>query len=83
MNAKNNVKRMQKEDKGTARRIDKKLLAGRRFPKHWKNGIIVALSKKWVTENLVNHRDISLLNAIYKIYARIVNERSKKMINEK
>lgn len=68
MNAKNNVKGMQKENKGTARRIDNKLLAGRRFPKHWKNGIIVALCKKWDTENLVNHRDISLLNAIYKIY---------------
>lgn len=47
----------------------------RMIPESWKIAEVISLFKKGNREDCRNYRGISLLNAIYKIYTRIVNKR--------
>ena len=49
----------------------------REIPERWKVAEVISLFKKGDRRQCENYRGISLLNAIYKLYARIINKRLK------
>jgi len=48
-----------------------------RTPKEWSKAKIISIYKKGDRTDTNNYRGISLLDTIYKIYAKILNERLK------
>jgi len=48
-----------------------------KIPATWQTAQIISLFKKGDRNNCENYRGISLLNAIYKIYSRVINNRLK------
>jgi hypothetical protein len=47
------------------------------MPEEWKNSIILPVYKKGEKQKVENYREISLLNARYKLYTKILNEKFK------
>ena len=45
------------------------------IPAEWKSAKVISLFKKGERNKTENYRGISLLNAAYKLYSRIINER--------
>lgn len=63
--------------------IVKEVWKGKGFPEGWRGGVIVPLHKKGNPNVAGNYREITLLSAAYKLYARILDERLKVDIEEK
>lgn len=49
----------------------------KKIPEDWKKAKIISIFKKGIRSKCTNYRGISLLNAGYKIYAKILNNRLK------
>ena len=47
------------------------------MPEEWKNSIVIPLYKKGDKQKVGNYRGISLFNACYKLYSKILNEKLK------
>jgi len=47
------------------------------MPEEWKNSIVIPLYKKRDKQKVENYRGISLLNACYKLYSKILTEKLK------
>ena len=47
------------------------------MPEEWKNSIIIPVYKEGEKQRVENYREISLLNACYKLYTEILNEKFK------
>jgi hypothetical protein len=50
-----------------------------KVPESWKIAEVMSLFKKGDRREYKNYRGISLLNTVYKIYARVVNKRLRKV----
>lgn len=53
-------------------RIYQKIWKDKRMPKSWKEAIIIPIHKKGDKSNCENHRGISLLNSVYKVFTKIL-----------
>ena len=51
------------------------------MPTEWKQGLITLISKSGCAELIKNYRPITLLNSIYKIWATVINNRLKPIMN--
>ena len=51
------------------------------IPDEWKQGLITLISKSGCAELIKNYRPITLLNSIYKIWATVITNRLKPIMN--
>lgn len=61
----------------------KKIWREGNVPEEWREGLIIPIYKKGEKKKVENYRGVTLLNTAYKIYARILNERLLKEVEEK
>ena len=69
-----------KVTKGNIKAIMEKCLNGQSIPENWRDSIIWPIHKKGSKTNAENYRGIAIGNAIYKLYANIVNSRLENFI---
>ena len=50
-------------------------------PTEWKQGVITLLFKSGCAKSIRNYRPITLLNSIYKIWATVITNRLKPIMN--